>query len=41
MTMTFKAAPPALLDKVKVGQTIGFDVRTKGMNAEVTAILVR
>jgi Cu(I)/Ag(I) efflux system protein CusF len=41
MTMSFKATPPALLNKVKVGQTIGFDVRTIGMNAEVTAIRAR
>ncbi len=38
MTMTFKATPPALLKGVRVGQTIGFDVRTRGMAAEVTAL---
>jgi Cu(I)/Ag(I) efflux system protein CusF len=41
MTMTFKATPPALLRGVRVGQTIGFDVRTRGMNAEVTALRPR
>ena len=38
MTMTFKATPPALLHGLSVGQTIGFDVRTQGMAAEVTAV---
>ena len=38
MTMTFKATPASLLKKVKVGQTIGFDVTTHGMAADVTAI---
>ena len=38
MTMTFKASPPTLLHGLSVGQTIGFDVRTQGMAAEVTAV---
>lgn len=41
MTMTFKATSPALLRGVRVGQTVGFDVRTKGMDAEVTALRPR
>ncbi len=41
MTMTFKATPPALLRGVRAGQTVGFDVRTKGMDAEVTALRPR
>lgn len=41
MTMAFTATKPAMLDRVKVGQAIGFDVRTKGMAAEVTAIRPR
>lgn len=41
MTMTFKATPPALLRGVRVGQTVGFDVRTRGMDAEVTALRPR
>jgi Cu(I)/Ag(I) efflux system protein CusF len=38
MTMAFKATPPTLLKGLKVGQKIGFDVKTQGMAAEVTAI---
>lgn len=38
MTMTFKATPPKLLTGLHVGQTVGFDVRTKGADAEVTAL---
>ncbi|WP_454885863.1 copper-binding protein [Sphingomonas oryzagri] len=41
MTMTFKATPPTLLRGVRVGQNVGFDVRTRGMNAEVTVIRPR
>jgi Cu(I)/Ag(I) efflux system protein CusF len=41
MTMMFKATPPALLRGVRVGQTVGFDVRTRGMDAEVTALQPR
>lgn len=41
MTMTFKATPPTLLRGVRAGQTVGFYMRTKGMNAEVTALQPR
>ena len=41
MTMTFKVRPPALLRGVRVGQTVGFDVRVRGMAAEVTALRPR
>lgn len=29
-TMTFKATPPAVLQNVHVGQSVAFDMRTKG-----------
>lgn len=38
MTMAFKADPPALLNGLKVGQKIGFDVKAAGMDAKVTAV---
>lgn len=38
MTMAFKANPPALLNGLKAGQKIGFDVKSTGMDGEVTAI---
>lgn len=38
MTMIFKANPPALLHGLHVGQRVGFDLKTQGMAAEVTAI---
>lgn len=38
MTMAFKAMPPALLDGLKVGEKIKFDVTVKGSDAEVTAV---
>jgi Cu(I)/Ag(I) efflux system protein CusF len=38
MTMPFKADPPSLLKGLKVGQTIGFDVKANGVAAEVTAV---
>ncbi|RSU50986.1 copper-binding protein [Sphingomonas sp. S-NIH.Pt15_0812] len=38
MTMTFKAAPPALLKGLRSGQRVAFTARAKGMAAEVTAI---
>jgi len=41
MTMAFKANPPTLLKGLHVGQTVAFDVRTKGMDAEVTAMQPR
>jgi Cu(I)/Ag(I) efflux system protein CusF len=41
MTMTFRATPPTLLNGVRVGQSVIFDVRTKGMDAEVTSLRSR
>lgn len=41
MTMRFRATPPALLKGVRVGQAVGFDVRIRGMAAEVTALRPR
>jgi len=41
MTMTFKAKPRALLQGLKVGQTIGFDCTVLGPAAEVTAVRPR
>ncbi len=38
MTMTFRATPPTLLNGLRLGQTVAFDVRTQGMDAEVTAL---
>lgn len=38
MTVAFKANPPTLLRGLRVGQRIGFDVKTQGMAAEVTAV---
>ncbi len=38
MTMAFKATPPSLLDGLKVGEKINFDVTVKGSDAEVTAV---
>jgi Cu(I)/Ag(I) efflux system protein CusF len=38
MTMTFKANPPALVDRVKVGEKVAFDVKVQGPSNEVTAI---
>lgn len=38
MTMAFKAAPPTLLDGLKVGEKIKFDVKVRGSDAEVTAV---
>lgn len=37
MTMAFKAAPP-LLDSVKVGDKVDFDLKLEGDSGEVTAI---
>lgn len=37
MTMAFKAAP-ALLDSVKVGDKVAFDLKLEGGSGEVTAI---
>ena len=38
MTMTFKADPPALLQKVKVGESVRFTLHAAGMASTVTAI---
>ncbi|WP_303832184.1 copper-binding protein [Asticcacaulis taihuensis] len=38
MTMAFKATPASLLDGLKVGEKIKFDVTVKGSDAEVTAV---
>lgn len=41
MTMTFKAVPAAILEGLKVGQKVEFEVRTPAMGPEVTAIRVQ
>lgn len=41
MTMTFKATPASLIQKVKVGEKVSFDVKVQGQNNEVTAIRKR
>ena len=38
MTMAFKATPSTLLDGLKVGENISFDVKVQGSDAEVTAV---
>lgn len=38
MTMAFKATPASLLDSLKVGEKVSFDVKVKGSDAEVTAV---
>jgi len=38
MTMTFKANPPTLLKGLRLGERIGFDMKTRGMAAEVTSV---
>ncbi|KAA0068513.1 copper-binding protein [Rhodanobacter sp. T12-5] len=38
MTMTFKADPPALLQKVRVGDKVQFTLHPAGMASTVTAI---
>lgn len=38
MTMAFKAIPASLLDSLKVGEKVSFDVKVKGSDAEVTAV---
>ncbi|WP_343162744.1 copper-binding protein [Oleiagrimonas sp. C23AA] len=38
MTMAFKANPPGLLQKVKVGDTVRFTLHPAGMASTVTAI---
>ena len=39
MTMTFKADPPRLLQGVKAGEKVGFDVRVQGSSAQVTSLV--
>ena len=38
MTMAFKAGSPQMLDQVKVGDTIAFDLKLEGGAGEITAI---
>ncbi|MDP3852405.1 copper-binding protein [Phenylobacterium sp.] len=38
MTMAFKATPPALLDTVKVGDKVAFDLKLAGGAGEMTAV---
>lgn len=38
MTMAFKADPPALLDTVKVGDRVAFDLTSAGSSYTVTAL---
>ena len=38
MTMAFKATPSSLLDGLKVGEKVKFDVKVQGSDAEVTAV---
>lgn len=38
MTMTFKANPASLVDQMKVGDKVSFDVKVQGQDNEVTAI---
>jgi Cu/Ag efflux protein CusF len=38
MTMTFKAAPPSLLNSVKVGEKVHFTLHPAGKDSTVTAI---
>ncbi|MDP3748311.1 MAG: copper-binding protein [Phenylobacterium sp.] len=38
MTMAFKATPPTLLDTVKVGDKVAFDLKLADGSGEVTAI---
>ena len=38
MTMPFKASPSTLLDGLKVGDKVKFDVKLQGSDAEVTAV---
>jgi Cu(I)/Ag(I) efflux system protein CusF len=41
MTMAFKASPASLLDQVKVGDHVAFDLRLKDGSGEVTAVSKR
>jgi len=38
MTMTFRATPKYILNGLKVGEKIGFDIKVRGMSADVTAV---
>jgi Cu(I)/Ag(I) efflux system protein CusF len=38
MTMAFKANPATLLDGLKVGEKVKFDVKVRGSDAEVTGV---
>lgn len=38
MTMTFKADPPSLLNRVKVGEKVHFTLHPDGMHSTVTTI---
>ncbi len=38
MTMAFKANPASVLDGLKIGEKVSFDVTVKGSDAEVTAV---
>ncbi|MDP1630213.1 MAG: copper-binding protein [Caulobacter sp.] len=38
MTMAFKAVPTTLLDTVKVGDAVSFELRMAGSSGEITAI---
>lgn len=38
MTMTFKANPASLVQNVKIGEKVHFDVKVQGQDNEVTAI---
>lgn len=41
MEMEFKATPPSLLDAVKVGDKVSFELKMAGGTGEVTAIAVQ
>ena len=41
MTMVFKVTPATLLNGARVGQSVAFGVRTKGMDAEVISLRAR
>lgn len=38
MTMAFKATPSSLLDGLKIGEKVKFDVKVNGSDAQVTAV---
>jgi len=41
MTMTFHATPPSILKNIRIGQSVIFDVRANGMDAQVTSLRPR